>query len=337
MRSLMSPGGVGAQCAVHVGIAAPATCARCGNFMCLTCSENGSQRECPSCRALRPTDFPLNADARFRQLWDYSFAAFQREWLMLSISMLVFVGIAVVGGGLASVLSQVADKLLGIPYNPARPFDDPRAFLQNYLVQQVVTPFITIPVNAFALTGVYRVLLDVLRGRKADVNRLFVRFDLFPRFAAVHVLVWALTSLPMVIFFSLVGFVTLKVAGTSLDDSPQMFLRALLRPRPLAVMTSGWLVYVVVLLWLLPLFFFAPLEMLVSECQPLEALRRAAMLGVGERLRLLGYTLLSMAMMIAGVVGCFVGVLPAAAFASLLWCALFLVIRKGSVLPPPLT
>src|SRR5687768_7322082 len=118
--------GTGARCAVHVDQSASGICARCGNFMCDTCSNNGQYEQCTACRALTGdiAGFPYNrenftVEGIFGVAWD----AFKREWPMLSAAVLVQImvsfGISFVFGlvsnglGLVDVGVSVAAQVVG--------------------------------------------------------------------------------------------------------------------------------------------------------------------------------------------------------------------------------
>jgi hypothetical protein len=74
-------------------------------------------------------------------------------------------------------------------------------------------------------------------------------------------------------------------------------------------------------------------ELLVSECTALEAISRTWTLGSGQRLRMIGYILVSTLIVVLGAIACCVGMIPAVPIYFMLFLSLFLALRKSSSLP----
>jgi uncharacterized membrane protein len=108
---------------------------------------------------------------------------------------------------------------------------------------------------------------------------------------------------------------------------------ARLVPGLLGMVAVAALLLIPLVVAVLPVTLFAVPELLIGRCGPVEALRRAWQLGRGQRLRVLGYTLVTSVVVLLGVLACLVGVIPALPLAYLLLLGLFLALRNGSGLP----
>jgi hypothetical protein len=334
----MQPGpAIGAQCAIHTGVGAPSVCARCGNFMCTACSVNQTERLCPTCRALtQGSDFPLGPDADFDQVWNYCFERFKAEWLMLSVGVLLFVGVAMMAGLMSNIITTIINKVMNLQVDPARPFANLRDFAISNGLTQVTAGLLNIPITGVGLIGIYRMCLDVLDGRKADVGRMFTQLNLLPKYVVLQLIMYAVITVPTYIAMAVLGFLSLKVGGLGFSDLDGGSLRQWLTSPGPFIVAGGLLAMVAALLYVLPLTIFGVPELLVSQCNPLEAIRRAWQMADGQRLRLVGYSFVGAAVMLVGALACCVGMLPASALLYMLWLSVFLTARKRTSLPPPM-
>lgn len=327
----MQPAGAafGAQCAIHPGVAAPTVCGRCGNFMCLQCSEQRTQAYCPTCLPMMGggTGFPIGADGNFDQIWAYCFERFKSEWVMLSVGVVLFFGIAMVGGLAANVVSAVLNAVMGIKLDRLNPLEHIDQFVLSTLVSQVVSSLVQIPVMGVALVGLYRMLFDVLEGKKADVARMFSQLSLVPNYVLLQLIIYAVVTLPSMIYFGAVGLVALKSTGVSLRDlSASSFSSAFASALP--ILFAGGAVFFVVMLFVFPVMLFSVKELILTHCTPVEALRRGWLIGSGQRLRLIGYSFIGGLLMMVGAFACFVGMIPAMALAYLLLLSVYLTARQ---------
>jgi MFS family permease len=300
--------------------------------MCVVCNENGAQAQCPTCRALTGASFPLEAGAGFDQIWSYVVERFKEEWLMLSVVVLLFMFIVGVGGALSNVFSGIINAIAGLKTDPQNPFRDMRVFLITSGIGQIVGTIVQLPFQAIGTLGMLRVVMDVLYGRKADIGRMFKHMHLVGRAVLLQVLLFAIVTLPVMILFAVLGFVAVKISGAGLDFDSQWVERFMRSSAPFLIFAFS-LVVIVISVFLMPLQAFSMPELLVSECDSMEALRRAWVLGDGQRLRLFGYSMLGGLLGLVGVLVCCVGAIPALAAGQMLIACLFLVIRKGSQLP----
>jgi hypothetical protein len=326
----------GATCARHPGVEAPLVCGRCGSFMCGGCAEAGGQSVCPACRALVGTDgFPFRRDDfDLGRLWGHALACFQRDWLLLTVGVIVFLAFVFAGSLVASALTGVALHLAGVS---AQSVGKLQFAVISGVTNQAVGGVVGIPLQAIALVGLHRLILDSLLGRRVDLGRMFSQLRKAPTFMVTQLVLLLSVQAPSMAYFGAVGVRALRVAGLSWEDLRTMTERDLLRvyiTLPWGLLAGAFaLWFAVFALVLLPVTLFVAPEIAVSDAGPTEVLRRAWGLGRGLRLRCLGYGLVVGLLCVVGAVLCLVPVLPALALGLCLLNALFLAARNGSGLP----
>lgn len=324
-----------AQCALHPGAVATGVCARCGSFMCPTCSDGGTQPMCPRCRAFSSPAFPLTRDDfDFSRVWDHAWNSFAREWVMLCVAVIIFGAIAGIGAGLSSVFNKILLYVAGIHSDPANPLGNVKALLAEFALGQTVGMVINTVVQSVAMMGLVRVVLDVLVGRKADLGRMFVNLERLPSWIAMMLLQFVIVQVPAWLIIGGTGYAALH--DYDLDSLSQM-LKSSNGPEHLGVMlltfAAGSLLVMIFWFIALPLPLFAGPELLVSGCSPVEAISRAWRMASGHRFAIIGYGLMVTLVNVVGVVACCVGALPAFALGTVLTCTLFLALRDPSFGP----
>ncbi|HEX4621104.1 MAG TPA: B-box zinc finger protein, partial [Myxococcaceae bacterium] len=199
--------GGGARCAIHGDVAATLICDRCGNFMCSECSLGGTRSICPSCAALVGTGaFPFTRDNwEFGKVWDFAWSAFKREWLMLSVAVLISIlipgMIVAVANGIQSVVTSASKSIA--------------AAAIGTLVSQLITTL----VQALFEMGLVRICLDVLAGQKADIGRLFSQFSKAGVMIVQKLLLFAIFLVPLTGYFAVLTGVAVAMSGGSIDLS----------------------------------------------------------------------------------------------------------------------
>jgi hypothetical protein len=315
-------GEVGAHCALHPTLSASGTCERCGNFMCDVCGERGAQRFCPGCRERTGhSAFPLWRDTwNFSALWDYCFAAFKREWVMLSVAMLVATVLSVV----ANLLGKLAEVLVG-------PED---AFLL-FLSSAFSGVFLQVAQGVIGM-GMLRVVFDVLEGGSADIARLFSQVHKAGRYVVATLLGVVMVLLPLLLLFAVLSFVGLVAMGYSVESivGGEVFRSTDVDvPAALGVFFgAGVLTLIPGLYFGLPLYLLQGVLTFDEDVSPVQALRDCYALARGERLSVLGVAFVGGLLAMAGLLACCVGLIPGLALGQLLVGGLYLALRRGSEL-----
>lgn len=272
--------------------------------MCEVCSEGGTQSTCPTCLARTGPGvaFPLNRQNwNFSALWDYCFEVFKRDWLMLSAAVLIF-------GGITFVVQMITQLLPAVG-----------TLLENQALSVILTIVATIVqmvVQGALGLGLMKMLIEVLQGQKVNIERLFSQFH--------KVWLYLLTSLLiLVIAIVPIGVVIGGVAG----------LAALVGKESAPFIAVGALVLLIA-----PMaYFFLPLALLQpmmaardDKPSPMQLLRDCYALARGERFTILGVMVVEFLVVLAGVIACCVGAIPASALAYLLTAGLYLALSTGA-------
>ncbi|RYZ38559.1 MAG: hypothetical protein EOO71_23495 [Myxococcaceae bacterium] len=312
-----------ASCALHPEQVATGTCARCGNFMCATCSEGGTSPRCPTCRARFGSTFPLHRENwSIGKLWEVCWPIFQREWGMLSLGVLITFGVSIgaqllvtlgqsIGSALDSTVLAVLLSLVG--------------FAAQLVVQGLVQ------------LGLLRMCFDVLQGGRADVARLFSQMHKVGPYLLTMLVVVALIVVPLFILGAL-GFLVAMGAGfadampwnTGGDMSSAQRWDAV--APVLAVMGGVGAVLLIPFIYVtLPLYFVQP-ELAYEDVPPgpMQVLRRCWEYARGQRLSMVGMGFIVGLIAVAGFFACCVGLVPASALAQLLIAGMYLALRPRS-------
>ena len=302
--------------------------------MCSTCAVNGSESQCPTCRELNPIGFPYDANADMSTLWGHATSSFQRELAMCVVAGLIFFGFAMGGGIIANIINTIVNAIAGIKVDQANPLANLGAFGFSFIIGQAVGTLINIVVQGVALVGLYRVLMDVLVGKKADLGRMFSQLQLLPQYLVMQIILFCMVTLPTLIYFGIVGVVCARLVGFDWSHPSSFHSERLVNPAMWMLISGSLVMFFVVMIVILPITLFSVPELIVGQCGAVEALKRAWQLGDGQRLRVFGYSFVSGLVVMAGALLCGVGMLFALPVAYMLLLALFLALRKSSSLPP---
>lgn len=307
MAEFESTGGQsGATCAVHPVRSAQSICARCGNFMCTECTDNGTHEACPSCRALTGDlpGFHWNRETfTLDGLMGFSWEHFKREWVMLSLAALVFF-VVLFGFGFVGNILQVVGNAIHEAVGAG--FAVIGQFLQS-IVQAT-------------LTGGFVVLVyGVMRGESADIGKLFSQFSKLGTYAVVTLIYFGLVLIPVGALAAVVGVIW-YAAGEEVGL--------------VAAIVAG-LLAIVPLIWLAMPFVLTNMEIaLGGETSGSQVVKNAFALANGKRLWMFLFSLVVGLIATGGALACCVGILPAIGLGQILTTALYLALRNGSGLPP---
>ena len=273
--------------------------------MCAECCAGNAN--CPACRALLPTtDFPFDERATLEELLTHALRAYQREWQACALATLLYV--MIVAGG--SWLISIASSLLVMAITKWG--NDETWLAWVYRGLPLVQQLVLVPVQALSSLGFMRMMLDVVQGRSPATGRFFGELRLMPRALLIQVPFTLVLSIPTTATMVLSGVGSSAATGVSCLFLPLFLLFGL----------SWWL--------------FSIPELVISDCSALEAMQRAWSLGSElRRFRVLGYAALAGALLLAGVLACFVGVFAGLPFGALLMLSLFLALRNSTSLPAP--
>lgn len=303
--------------------------------MCAQCSENGTQVNCPTCRALNSDQFPFNADASLSDLLNNAIEVFKRDPANIIIGLVVFFGITMAGSFVAQILSTIVTNVVGATYDQTNPFKDIGKFILAMGVAQVIAMAVNLITQALALSGYYRLLMDALIGRKADVSRMFSKVKDVGQFVVLQLLQALIFSVPLLVVVGGVAFVAVHNAGFTFSNPSNFRAESLLTPVNMALFAGVTLMIIVFSIVVLPVTLFSVPELLIGNCTPIEAIKRAWSLADGQRLRVVGYSLVTGLLMLAGFIACCVGVFAAIPVTYMLILSLFLALRNSSNLPRP--
>ncbi|MHB8878076.1 MAG: B-box zinc finger protein [Myxococcaceae bacterium] len=322
MPDYQSP--TGARCAQHDGRPASSICDRCGNFMCNECSQHRTVSTCPSCQLVSGGGgFPFSRDAwTFSGVWDYTFEAFKREWVMLSVAALIIVGASM-------VMSAVSQGMQGAVV---------RSGVAAAVGVSLTTSVVSSLIQGLLQMGLTRMALDVLQGGRADLGRLGSQVPKAGKYALQLLLLSVIFLVPLALYFG----VLLQLSGAwpilreSGFTTPSDFEALFRHTQVIKVLGLGSLVVLGPLIYFgLPLTF-ATMELVHDdEVGAWEAVTRAYAIGGSNRLSILGFGFVYLVIVFVGVIACCVGVLPGMALGQLLLVALYLALRNGSGLKAP--
>lgn len=297
--------------------------------MCEGCNEQGTQRQCPTCRAAAGGSFPLEGTATLGEVLSYAWQRFTQQWPMLVAAFVISTVIIMAGGLVANMFTLVFNKVLfGGPVDV-----DPTVgrLVRDGAVGQVFALLVGLPVQGVAMVGLYRVCLDVALGRKAELGRLFAQLQLVGRFTVAQAVVNLVTLVPTYLVTYGGAWALLRdVRVTRLIANPGLYLGQL---AGVLVVLTGLLLFNALVFG--PLSFFTIPELIVSEAAPGEVLARAWKLGSGQRLRLFGFALLMGVVLVGSVIACCLPVVAAVPFVILCNSVFFLALRKRASLPAP--
>ncbi len=297
-------------CAIHPQQMAARTCLRCGNFMCDTCSENRTLDYCPPCRAIvgaGVTGFPLHRDSwTFDALLNYTWTVFKRDGLMLTLATLV-VFVVSFGINMVSTLLRFGVAMSGSEAISVA------VTLVSFVVQIVVQ-------GVFQL-GVIKLTLDSLQGKPIEFADMFRQIGRLGPYVAQLFLIMVATGIPLTVL----GGGAALIAYAASASTEIIVLMGII---------TAMLAFFALLPVILP-FAFANMEIVHdANVGVIQSLKNCWTIASGQRVSIFLVYLLAIPISIAGMLMCFIGLLPATAFFQLLACALYLTLRNGVQLKP---
>jgi hypothetical protein len=319
--------GFGAKCAIHPERLASRTCSRCGNFACDECTRQGTEAMCPACRSLTGADaFPFTRDSySFDGIWNFALEKWKKDWVMLSVVVLILMAVGMVIGVFNSLFQTIARAIVGDRGTAGLVYITVVSFVMSQVVSMIAQ-------GAFQM-GMIRIFIDVLNGRKADVGRIMTQLPKLGRYILQMLLIQLMIVLPMALYMLALVAVAAVVSGISPTDIQH--LPKAMRGAGIGVLILGGLALIPVFIYVgLPLMF-ANMELVYGDSTPVESIRRAFLIAKGHRPSIFGFGAIGTLIVIVGFFACCIGVLPAVSLTYLLLIGLYLALRNGSGLPPP--
>lgn len=311
----MNPTFPGAFCAIHRSAPATRTCTRCGNFMCFDCASQGDP--CPTCVQLQgqSSSFPFDRNHQ-EGLLGYAWNAFTRDWGMLSLCaflvMVISMGAGLIGNILAAVLGAAMD---------AAGDRGSAGALVAMVVGQVLGQFLSTVVSGVLSLGFARVAWSALNGGGVDIGTLFSQIHKAGRYLLQVLLLVLVIGVPLAVVGG--GVAAAVIFGVS-DDDTRLLIAAI-----------GAAVLFIPLIFVLMPLYFAPVELAMNDGVGVwESIVNAWRIGSGRRLTMFAYGILSFLIILAGLLLCFLPVIPAMALVQLIFVGLYAALRNGSSATP---
>jgi hypothetical protein len=328
----MTPGtqGDGARCAQHPAAQGHFTCQRCGSFMCDVCAVGGSETLCPACRQRTGVGaFPFHRDNfSFDKLWNFSFEAWKKQWVLLSVAVLALGGIYVAGAMVMQVVLGIGGA--GLTSRGGQP--ELGAGFALVMVVVFIGYLGLLMTMGVAFIGFLRMCSDALLGKQVDFGVLFSQFPKLGRALGLLVMMMGIVMIPVVVFGGVVGVVAAVAIPAVTRGGGDG--RELLAGGMFMLLMVGYGVLVAAIMWISLPFTFALLELAHTEVGAVECLRRGYALSKGYRLQIFAYRLLGGLLVSFGMMLCCLPGLPAAGLAYMLESSLYFAVRNGSGLPP---
>jgi hypothetical protein len=297
----------GARCAEHPELPAHAVCARCGNFMCATCSLQGRSSVCAACRGRvgGAASFPFSRERyTIGGLIEYAWQRFKLHWLTLSLCALVFLaviyGIAFVGALAGTLVGSLAAS-------------DPSQVATLTVGIQVIMQIVQVAVQMWLQLGLIHVVLEVLQDRDVELGAMFSHARRLPPALGQILLIY----LGFIVVIGPIGAAGYLFAGS---DTEKAFMYGF----------GASAVALIPLMYFMLGMAFAMIELVYNPAAgAIEAMRTSFALVDGHRWPLIGTAIISGLVVMGGVLACCIGMIPAMAFSTLIYCSLFLALRTS--------
>ncbi len=294
----------GARCAVHPEREARTTCPRCGSYCCESCvAASGRCHDCDARAGVAAFPFDRRHFA-FGGLFDYALARWKQCWLPLGLSLVAFmVVVYAVALGAGFALGTFPPR-----HATVSPVFGPR-FWVGQIIQLLVQVALELP-----LLGLY---LDVAAGKPPALEPALRRLRRLPQ-ALLQVVIMTMAFMLYAAVIGGAAFGLARLAGmTASGRNGVIAIAAFIGAVPAVYLGIG--------------LMFALLALLDDpSATAVSALRTSLQLVSGQRLRVLGISLLTFALGGAGFLACCVGGLASAPLSGVLFSTLFLALRNDA-------
>jgi hypothetical protein len=265
--------------------------------------------------------FPLDrSTVSFDKVWALVFPAWKAQWLSLSVWALVFMMSSTVTQAFLAPLQGVIAWLV-------------KGNDGNLIVRWIIggVCLVLALVLALAVQGLFqlgfnRVLVGALMGEPLSPDMLLGQFRKTGRYLQLCLFIVAGSVLPSLLYFALVGALTLIVGGVALHPAEWRHLQ--LQGATVAVPVIGLVVYFPIAFYFFLPLHFSTFELAYTESSAWECIRNAYRMANGFRGSIFGYGLVGGLCVIAGFMACCVGVLPMMPLGNMLLAALYLSVKQ---------
>ncbi|QSQ11609.1 hypothetical protein [Myxococcus landrumensis] len=290
--------------------------------MCDICGEQGTQSQCPTCRERdgQGRAFPMDRNNwTIGGLFEVSWAAFKREWVMLTVCALLFLMGVMLGGAVSEVLKLVGEKMGG-------------AASVVFILLGTVLSWV---VQGVAIMGMMRVCLDVIQGQRADVGRLFSQVNKVGAYVVSNLLAVAIFLPIILLCFAVMVGAFVAVAGISVSDlSSVSDVKQLMEMTQASVLlvAVGLCVLIVAVpsIWIgMPLALVSVALADTENPKVIDTIRKCFGYVKGQRLSMFGAAFLATLILMVSVFLCCLPVIPAMGFFYLLFAGLYLSLSRG--------
>ena len=305
---LATPLPEGARCAIHPDRTAERTCARCGNYLCTGCTSVAGSGLCLTCvsRVGEQGAFPFSRDRySLDGLLKISIARWKENWELLLLAfgggLILFYGVSLGGEWLFDNVTD-PDSRLRSPVSAVRlGFQFAVTCLQ--LVGQLV---------------LFGICVDLLEGKKPSSDSALARLSQAPN----ALLILVLTSLALVVYAGVHVAAFFAFGGLSAGFQPWIAVAVL------------WVISLPVIVYVMLGVMFAMLELSVdTEASAFQAIRTSWEAVAGHRFEVLGITFVVGVISVLGFLACCVGAIATIPLGSLIYCGLYLALRKPTPAP----
>jgi uncharacterized membrane protein len=293
-----SPPPLAVQCQLHPGQPFTSVCQRCGTYMCAVCSDHGRHVQCAACRERTGLGtFPFTRNSyTFSALFDWSWSAYKKHWLVMLLGVLVSYGILMGLGIVAGVVGLLFKDVLWLS-----------------IVWQVVTSIPQFFIQGLMTLGLANMAVKAVRGETPEVSDVF---SIWPRIGP-----WLVQSL-------IVGALFLP-AGALVAGAVFLMLSVAPDAAPFVGFGLGVLLLPFIIYALLG-FAFGNLELVTQRIGAVAALQTSWNIARGHRWDIFLVGLASLAVMLAGFAACCVGVVFTLGLVQCLFASLYVALRNGA-------
>jgi hypothetical protein len=277
--------------------------------MCQTCTEDGKFNVCAACRSRTGMGaFPLQRD-RFSwgQLLRFALGIYKRNWLLLAVAAVIAVAVS---GALHALSLPGVGLLTGVLFEGADQL--------RWLVP--LQAFLVIPqllVQSLLTLGILTLAARLARGEPAALPLLFSEWRRLGTFLLQGLLTNVLL-MPMLALFVLPALALVFL----MSNAPAVAVGAAALLFPFILFGAAYVGLGVL---------FSSIEVAAQpQLGAVDAVKNAWKIARSQRLKLLLGLLLMGGLCVLGVMACFVGLLFALGYASVLFASLYLQLRNGA-------